>query len=64
MVNDMKKEIHRVFDKELNKWVIKRYDNHNPLNVYKHVEHADKFGEWFAEFDKSTFIKYGKDEIK
>lgn len=57
----MKKEIHRIFDKKLNKWVVKKSDNPNPLNVYTHLEHADNFGNWFSEFDKSIFIKYDKD---
>lgn len=57
----MRKEIHRIFDKVLNKWIVKRNDNPNPLNAYKHAEHADNFGEWYSEFDKSTFIKYDKD---
>ena len=61
MVFEMKKEIHRVFDEKLGKWSVKRADNKNPLNVYNHVEHADNFGEWYSEFDKSTFVKYDKD---
>lgn len=54
----MKKEIHRVFDKKLGKWAVKRSDHPSNLNVYNHVEHADNFGEWYSEFDKSTFVRY------
>ena len=61
MVYIMKKEMHRVFDEKLGKWSVKRSNSKNPLNFYNQVEHADNFGEWYSEFDKSIFIKYDKD---